>query len=484
WISAEGVPAPSKNYKESDYYIDELTYNIYVNNGSEWQLIGNIKGAQGLQGEQGAQGPQGLPGQDGATGAQGDKGERGSLWISAEGVPAPSKNYKEFDCYIDELTYNIYVNNGSEWQLTGNIKGLQGEQGNQGEAGTDGKAGTIQIGNVSKGDNASITNRGTENAALLDFVLPKGDKGDAGSRWYSGTQEPNASTGVKDERGAPRSGDMYLQLAAAEHEAKTYIKLNNGEWSEPLGMVAGPEGKPASITVGTITTGEPGTKVIVENVGTSSDVIVNFTIPKGDKGEKGEQGIQGEKGDKGDKGDQGDKGDKGDQGQAATITIGTVTTGEPETDAIVTNVGDENNTRLNITIPKGQKGDKGDQGESLDLSPYLLAADAENFYQIKGDYIKKVMFNTWRGTLSFTLVIPEIKYKIQWDDTTKTLNITRTEYNTPQGDVLIWEETGVAINGAYPFSAVGGNKTYNFFSCNGAILKIAMWNQCFISCQY
>ncbi|CAI3961313.1 unnamed protein product, partial [Commensalibacter communis] len=37
----------------------------------------------------------GLPGQDGATGAQGDKGERGSLWISAEGVPAPSKNYKE-----------------------------------------------------------------------------------------------------------------------------------------------------------------------------------------------------------------------------------------------------------------------------------------------------------------------------------------------------------------------------------------------------
>ncbi|CAI3961660.1 unnamed protein product, partial [Commensalibacter communis] len=37
----------------------ELTYNIYVNNGSEWQLIGNIKGAQGLQGEQGAQGPQG-----------------------------------------------------------------------------------------------------------------------------------------------------------------------------------------------------------------------------------------------------------------------------------------------------------------------------------------------------------------------------------------------------------------------------------------
>ncbi|CAI3953053.1 collagen-like triple helix repeat-containing protein, partial [Commensalibacter communis] len=161
------------------------------------------------------------------------------------------------------------------------------------------------------------------------------------------------------------------------------------------------EGKPASITVGTITTGEPGTKVIVENVGTSSDVILNFTIPKGDKGEKGEQGIQGEKGDKGDKGDQGDKGDKGDQGQAATIAIGTVTTGEPETDAIVTNVGDENNARLNITIPKGQKGDKGDQGESytndgtVDLNVKSITSDGglnvpsiSEYTNLKKAYVK------------------------------------------------------------------------------------------------
>ncbi|CAI3960203.1 unnamed protein product, partial [Commensalibacter communis] len=48
---------------------------------------------------------------------------------------------------------------------------------------------------------------------------------------------------------------------------------------------------------------EPGTKVIVENVGTSSDVILNFTIPKGDKGDKGDQGEKGDKGDKGDKGE-------------------------------------------------------------------------------------------------------------------------------------------------------------------------------------
>ncbi|CAI3948743.1 Lysophospholipase L1 or related esterase. Includes spore coat protein LipC/YcsK (TesA) (PDB:1BWP), partial [Commensalibacter communis] len=135
------APVVSSHYKELDSYINTKTFDFFVFNGNNWQPSGNIKGAQGLQGEQGAQGPQGLPGQDGATGAQGIQGERGSLWISAEGVPAPSKNYKESDYYIDELTYNIYVNNGSEWQLIGNIKGAQGLQGEQGAQGPQGLPG-------------------------------------------------------------------------------------------------------------------------------------------------------------------------------------------------------------------------------------------------------------------------------------------------------------------------------------------------------
>ncbi|MDI2112075.1 phage fiber-tail adaptor protein [Commensalibacter nepenthis] len=347
WFFGSEAPVISSHFKELDSYLNTKTFDFFVFNGTNWQPSGNIKGAQGERGEQGAQGEQGI------QGIQGDKGERGSLWISAEGVPASSKNYKEFDCYFDELTYDIYVNNGSEWQLVGNIKGAQGERGEQGAQGEqgiqgiqgdkgeqgiqgiqglpgeNGKAATVQIGDVKNGAVASVVNRGTENAALLDFILPKGDKGDAGSRWYAGTQEPNASTGVQDERGAPRPGDMYLQLAAQDHKAKTYIKLENGEWSEPLGMVAGPEGKPASIAVNSVTTGEPGTDVIIENVGTQSDVLLNFTIPRGDKG------------------------------QAATLSIGTVTTGNPETEARVTNVGDETNAVLDITIPRGQKGSDG-----------------------------------------------------------------------------------------------------------------------------
>lgn len=45
----------------------------------------------------------------------------------------------------------------------------------------------------------------------------------------------------------------------------------------------GPTG-PATITVGTTTTGEPGTEASVTNVGTSSVAVLNFTIPRGATG--------------------------------------------------------------------------------------------------------------------------------------------------------------------------------------------------------
>ena len=69
----------------------------------------------------------------------------------------------------------------------------------------------------------------------------------------------------------------------------------------------------------------------------------------------------------------GPQGPKGDTGAAATVTVGTVTTGEPGTDAIVTNSGTENAAVLNFTIPigatgaagaPGQQGPKGDTGET------------------------------------------------------------------------------------------------------------------------
>ena len=70
----------------------------------------------------------------------------------------------------------------------------------------------------------------------------------------------------------------------------------------------GVPGSAGTVTVGTTTTGAPGSDAIVENVGTATNAILDFTIPRGDQGIQGQQGEQGEQGVPGAKGDKGDTG--------------------------------------------------------------------------------------------------------------------------------------------------------------------------------
>lgn len=84
---------------------------------------------------------------------------------------------------------------------------------------------------------------------------------------------------------------------------------------------------------------------------------------QGEKGETGAQGLQGPPGEQGQQGDPGPQGEPGQPGEAATITVGTVTTGEPGTQAIVVNSGNKNAAVFDFTIPKGEKGEPGEQGQ-------------------------------------------------------------------------------------------------------------------------
>ncbi|MBL8595532.1 MAG: hypothetical protein JNK01_22820 [Devosia sp.] len=81
-----------------------------------------------------------------------------------------------------------------------------------------------------------------------------------------------------------------------------------------------------TVTVGTVTTLPPGSPAAVVNVGTSKDMVLNFSIPAGI------QGIQ---------------------GNAATIAVGTVTTVSPATPAAVSNAGTANDAVFNFAIPQG-----------------------------------------------------------------------------------------------------------------------------------
>ncbi|HFC8471264.1 TPA: collagen-like protein [Neisseria subflava] len=77
---------------------------------------------------------------------------------------------------------------------------------------------------------------------------------------------------------------------------------------------------------------------------------------KGDTGDKGADGLPGAKGERGADGAVGAKGEKGDDGKSATVTIGTVTTGET---ASVTNTGTGTDAVLNFVLPAGGGGNNG-----------------------------------------------------------------------------------------------------------------------------
>ena len=87
----------------------------------------------------------------------------------------------------------------------------------------------------------------------------------------------------------------------------------------------GPPGTSATIAIGTTTTGAPNTNALVTNSGTSSNAVLNFTIPRGVTG---------------------------NNGQSATIEIGTTTTLPVGSDATVTNSGTPTNAILNFGIPQ------------------------------------------------------------------------------------------------------------------------------------
>jgi len=107
----------------------------------------------------------------------------------------------------------------------------------------------------------------------------------------------------------------------------------------------GPAG-PVTITVGTTTTGEPGSDASVVNTGTAENVVLAFTIPEGEIGPTGPTGATGDIGPTGPTGDV----------VTPTLTIGTVTTGAPGTDAAATITGTSPDFVLNLTIPQGPTG--------------------------------------------------------------------------------------------------------------------------------
>lgn len=101
----------------------------------------------------------------------------------------------------------------------------------------------------------------------------------------------------------------------------------------------------------------------------------------GQRGEQGAQGIQGPRGIQGEQGERGVQGLQGPAGNAATITIGNVTTSAPGTSASVTNRGTSSAAVLDFVLPKGKDG--ADGGVTVDEE---LSSTSTNPVQNKAIY--------------------------------------------------------------------------------------------------
>lgn len=277
----------------------------------------------------------------------------------------------------EEPTWQDYVLN----YMKQNLDKLQGPQGDKGEPGDNA---TINVGSVTTlepGQEATVTNTGSETNAVLDFGIPKGEKGDAGDNATIAigtvtTLDPGQNATVQNT-----GSDTNAVLSFGIPKGEKGDKGDKGDTGDTgLQGIQGNPGDNATIDIGEVTTLTPDQPATVTNTGTETNAVLNFGIPKGEKGDKGDKGDTGDtgpqgpqgdkgdtgetgpKGDKGDTGEQGPKGDKGDPGQNATIAIGTVTTLEPDQEATVQNTGTETNAVLAFGIPKGETGATGPQG--------------------------------------------------------------------------------------------------------------------------
>jgi len=139
-----------------------------------------------------------------------------------------------------------------------------------------------------------------------------------------------------------KTGDFYTVAGVGDAPNRLY-GWNGSTWVD-LGVYQGEKGDAATIAVGAVATGNPGTDAEVTNSGNENEAVFHFTIPRGDAG------------------------------AAATIAVGDVTTSEPGSDATVENSGSSSEAVFDFEIPQGDKGEQGD-GLQLDATGTFAGRD-------------------------------------------------------------------------------------------------------------
>ena len=283
------------------------------------QLLEENPGQQGPKGDPGPQGPAGPQGPKGDPGPQGPKGD--NFAVNATGLFSERQQY---DAEVKGFSFlatdqgNLYIKNSDtsgDWSGPIPFQGPQGEKGEKGDTGPAGPEGP----QGPKGDTGDTGPQGPKGDPG-----PQGEPGADGAPGATGPTGPEGPQGPQGEKGEKGEKGDTGATGPAGPEGPQGPKGDTGDTGPQ-----GPKGDPGP-------QGEPG-----------ADGAPGATGPTGPEGPKGPQGEKGEKG---------EKGDTGATGPANTLSIGTVTTGEPGTAAAATITGEAPTQTLNLTIPRGNPG--------------------------------------------------------------------------------------------------------------------------------
>lgn len=166
-------------------------------------------------------------------GVKGDKGDPfsvGKTYPSVEAMLADDSDDIAVGTFVvittgsveDEDNAKLYVratdgegDNGTNWAF---ITDMSGAQGIKGDAATI-KAGTVTM--VDEDEEASVTNVGTANDAVFDFVIPRGIQGESAS--------VDVGTVTTVSPGTPAS----VINSGTVHEARLDFAIPQGERGEP-----------------------------------------------------------------------------------------------------------------------------------------------------------------------------------------------------------------------------------------------------------
>ena len=265
----------------------------------------------------------------------------------------------------------IKFDNGKTLQDLYDSGELQGPEGLPGNPGEDGEAATIAVGattSLAPGSDAYVTNVGDGTHAILNFGIPYGARGADG--------------------------------------------------------IQGPRGPAATITIGTTTTGPAGSAASVENVGTETEAVFDFTIPKGQDGEGASVQVAG--------GSTIEVTETPVEGGGKLFTLGVIDDAHSHTIDNVTGLQSALGAKLgnlNLTLSGAVTGSVDLTGESATLVTDWRSASGINWTATTGQFWFKIASFTTSGTARPTLVMLVSSVSI---NTSYVLGILRASaYLTP-----------------------------------------------------